>query len=179
MIRKNTVNVISDSIIAPVSPRPSSSSDVFIPQSYSDGRMTGKIVSFCQDSKNVNNSHFRGREKDSTLLKGCDNHHIKNECFVSAIVWELLLLLIFVNKNLFSDTDLAFSSNRKYNFFNSTLFLHKSPEVIACNQRTIFLTNIFNNIYFSQIHRVDQFYKIISNVSSCFYFFYYSVCLKL
>ena len=63
MIRKNTVNVISDSIIAPVSPRPSSSSDVFIPQSYSDGRMTGKIVSFCQDSKNVNNSHFRGRER--------------------------------------------------------------------------------------------------------------------
>ena len=57
--------------------------------------------------------------------------------------------------------------------------MHKLPEVIACNNRTIFLTNIFNNIYFSQIHRVDQFYKIISNVNSCFYFFYYSVCLNL
>ena len=42
--------------------------------------MTGKIVGFCQDSNNVNNNHFRGREKDNTLLKGFNNHHIKNTC---------------------------------------------------------------------------------------------------
>ena len=65
-IRKNTVNVISDSVIAPVSSCPSSSSDDFIPQCYSDSlkrpkRMTVKIVSFCRYSNNVNNNHFRSR----------------------------------------------------------------------------------------------------------------------
>ena len=52
--------------------------------------------------------------------------------------WELLLLLIFGNNNLFSNTDLASSSNRTYNFFNSTLLLPRSPEVIACNKEQIF-----------------------------------------
>ena len=136
--------------------------------------MTGKTVSFFQDS---NTKHSRVREKGNTLLKGFNNHHIKNTCFASGIFSDFLLLLIFVNDNLFSDRDLACSSNRTYNFFNSTLFLHRSPEVIACNNRVNFLTNIFNNTYFSQIHLADQFYKIISNVNSCFYFFYYSVCL--
>ena len=65
--------------------------------------MTGKIVSFCQDSNNVTNNQYRGREKDNTLLKSFNDHHTKNARFVSAIVWELLLLLIFVNNNLFSD----------------------------------------------------------------------------
>ena len=55
VIRKNTVNIISDSVIASVSPRPSPSSDDFIRQCYSESfkrpkRMTGKIVSFCQDT---------------------------------------------------------------------------------------------------------------------------------
>ena len=83
VIRKNTVNVVSDSVIAPVSPRPSSFSNDFIPQCYSDTlkrpkRMTGKIISFCQDSNNVNNNPFRGREKGNTLLKVFIDHHIKN-----------------------------------------------------------------------------------------------------
>ena len=80
-------------MIAPDSPRPLSSSDDIDPQCYSDSlkrlkRMTGKIVSFCQDSNNVNNNHYKGREKDSTILKGFNNHHIKNICFVSAILWK-------------------------------------------------------------------------------------------
>ena len=86
-------------------------------------------------------------------------------------------LLIFVNNNLLSDRDLASSSNRTYIFFNSTFLLHRSPEVIACYNRTNFLTNIFNNIYFSQIHLAVQFYKILSTVNNCFYLFYYSVYL--
>ena len=57
--------------------------------------------------------------------------------------------------------------------------MHRSPEVISGNNRTNFLTNIFNNIYFIQIHLADQFYKMMSNVNSCFYLFYYSVCLNL
>ena len=73
---------------------------------------------------------------------------------------ELLLLLIFGDNNLFSITDLASSSSRTYNFFISTLLLPRSPEVIACNNRTNFLTNISSNIYFSQIYLADQFYKI-------------------
>ena len=128
-------------------------------------RMTGKFVSFCQDSNNVNNNHYKSREKDNTLLKGFSNRHIKNICFISAIFWEISLLLIFVNNNLFSDRDLASSSNRTYNFFNSALLLHRSPEVIACNNRSIFLTNIFNNIYIYPNCLADQFYKIISNVN--------------
>ena len=92
---------------------------------------------------------------------------------------ELLLLLIFINNDLFSDRDLASSSNHRYSFFNSTLLLHRSPEVIACNNRSIFLMNVFSNIYFTQICLADQFYKIISNVNSYFYLFYYSVCLNL
>ena len=75
VIRNYTVNVISNSMIAPVSPRPSSSSDYFIPLCHRDSlkrskRMTGKIVSFCQDSNNVSNYHFRGGEKNNMLLKG-------------------------------------------------------------------------------------------------------------
>ena len=75
MIHKDTtVNLISNSVIAPVSPRPSS-------QSYSDNlkcpkRMMCKIVKFSQDSNNVYNNHFRGREKQNTLLKGFNDHHI-------------------------------------------------------------------------------------------------------
>ena len=66
---------ICDSVIALVSTRPSSFSDDFIPQCYSDGlkrpkRMTCKIVSFCQGSNNVNNNRYQGTEKDNTLLKG-------------------------------------------------------------------------------------------------------------
>ena len=34
-------------------------------------------------------------------------------------------------------------------------------------------------IYISQIHLADQFWKIISKVNSCFYFFYYPACLNL
>ena len=128
--------------------------------------MTGKIVRFCQDSNNVNSNHYRGREKDNKLLKTFNDH-------------QRLLLLIFVNNNLFSDRDLASSSNRTHNFFNKTLLLRRPLEVIACNNRTIFLTNIFNNIYFTQICLADQFYKIISNVNSCFYLFYYSFCFNL
>ena len=77
------------------------------------------------------------------LLKGFRNH--QNTCFVSAIFLELLLLLIFVNNNLFSDRDLAYSSSRMYNFFNSTFPLHRS-QVIPGNNRTIFLRNISSNI---------------------------------
>ena len=71
--RKNTVNVKSDSVIAPVSPGPSSYSDDFTPQCYSDSlkrrkRMAGKIVSFCQDCNSVNNDHFRGSEKDNKYV---------------------------------------------------------------------------------------------------------------
>ena len=181
VIHRNTVNVLSDSVIAPVSPCPSSSSDNFISQCYIDSlikhpkQMNVKIVSFCQYSNNVNNNHFRSREKDNRLLKGFNNHHIKNTCFVSAIFWELLLHLIFVNNNLFSDSDLAYGSNCTYNFLNSTLLLHRSPEVIACYNRTNFLTGVFSGIYFRQIHIVYQFYKIISNVNIYFYLFYYPV----
>ena len=78
------------------------------------------------------------------------------------IFWELLLLLIFVNNNLFSDRDLASGTYRTYIFFNSTLPLQRLPEVIACNNRTIFLKNIFKNIYFPQLCLSDQLYKIIS-----------------
>ena len=114
--------------------------------------MTGKIVSFCQDSNNVNNNHYKGREKDNTLLKGFSNHHIKNICFASAIFWEISLLLIFANNNLFSDRDLAFSSNRTYDFFNSALLLHRSPEVIACNNRSIYIfTQIASQINFIRL----------------------------
>ena len=66
-----------------------------LPHCYSDSlkrpkRMTGKVVT-CQDSKNVTNNQHTGREKDNTLLKGLNVHHIKNTCFVSAIFWEILL----------------------------------------------------------------------------------------
>ena len=122
MIRKNTINVVGDSVIAPVSLRPLSSSNDFIPQCYSDSlkhpkRMTGKFVSFCQHSNNVNNNHFlKVGKRGSMLQKGFNDHHIKNTCFVSAIFWEFLLLLIFVNNNLFSDRYLVYSSNRAYDF---------------------------------------------------------------
>ena len=54
VIRKNTINVVNDSVIAHFSHCPSSSED-FTPQFYSDSlkslkRMTGKSVRFCQDS---------------------------------------------------------------------------------------------------------------------------------
>ena len=126
--RKNTVNVISDSVIAPVSPRPSPSSDDFTPQCYSDSlkrrkRMAGKIVSFCQDCNNVNNDHFRGSKRTiNTLLKGFNNYHIKNTCFVSANFLELLRLLSFVNSNLFSDRDLAYSQTVRIAFSIAHLF---------------------------------------------------------
>ena len=92
VIRKNTSNVVRDSVIAPVSPRSSSSSHDFTSQCYSDSlkrpkRMTDKIASFFQNSNNANNNHFRGRDKDNKLLKGFNNHHIKNTCFVSIIFW--------------------------------------------------------------------------------------------
>ena len=53
VIRKNTVNVVNDSVVAPVSPRPSTSPDDFTPQCYRDSlkrpkRMTGKTVSFAR-----------------------------------------------------------------------------------------------------------------------------------
>ena len=134
VIRKNTVNAVSDSVIARVSPRLSSSLEFngFPPQCYSDSlkrpkRITGKIVSFCQDSNNVNNNNYKGMGKNNTILKGFNDHHIKNKCFVSAIFWELLLLLISVNNNLFSDGDLTSSSYRTYSFFNSTFPLQRSP----------------------------------------------------
>ena len=52
-------------MIAPVSPRPSPSSDDITPQCYSDSpkrpkQMIGKIVSFFQDSNNVNNNYCKG-----------------------------------------------------------------------------------------------------------------------
>ena len=180
VICKNTVNVVSDSVIAPVSPRPTSFSDDFTPQLYSENlkrpkRMTGKIVRFCQDSNNVNNNHYKGREKDNRSLKGFNDHHV----LYQQLFWNFYCFLIFVNNNLISDTDLASSSNPTFNFFNSSLLLHISPDVIICINRSIVLTNSFNNIYFTQICLVDQFYEIISNVNSCFYLFYYSVCLNL
>ena len=77
--RKNTVNVISDSVIAPVSPLLSPYSDDFTPQCYSDSlkrrkRMAGKIVSFCQDCNSVNNDHSLVL---CILLSNCDRllHH--------------------------------------------------------------------------------------------------------
>ena len=105
MIRKNVVNGVSHFVIALVSPRSPLSSEDFPPHCYSDGLkrpkgMTVKIASFCQHSNNVNNNHYSGWERDNTLLKGFNDHHIKSTCFVSAIFWELLLLLIFKNKNL-------------------------------------------------------------------------------
>ena len=51
--------------------------------------MTGKIFSFCQDSKNVNNNHYRGREKENTLIKRFNDRHIKNTRFVLATFLEL------------------------------------------------------------------------------------------
>ena len=144
VIRKNAVNVVRVSVIACVIPRPSSSlepSDL-APQCYSDSlkrpkRMIGKIVSFCRGSNSVNNNHCTGREKNNTILNGFNDYHIENTCLVSTMFWELLILLIFVNNNLFSDRDLAFSSYLTYNFFSSTLPLHRSPEIIAFNNRTI------------------------------------------
>ena len=81
VIHKNTVNVISDSVIVPVSPYLSSSSDNFTSQCCNDSlkcpkRMTGKIVCFCQDNDNVNNNHYGCRKKDNALLKGFNDHHI-------------------------------------------------------------------------------------------------------
>lgn len=93
--------------------------------------------------------------------------------------WELFLPVIFVNNNMLSDRDLALSSYHTHNLFNSTLPLHKLPEVFAPNSRTVFLMNSFSNIYFTQICLTDEFYKIISNVNNCFNLFYYSDCLNL
>ena len=94
--------------------------------------MSGRIVDFCQDSKIVSNNPCRGREEDNTSLKDFNDHHIENTCVVSAIPLELFLLLIFVNNNLFSGRDFVSSSYSTYNFFNSALHLHISPEVIVC-----------------------------------------------
>ena len=55
VIRKNTVNVVGDSVIAPVSPRPLSFSDNLTPQCYSERpkQMIGKIVSFIRIALSV------------------------------------------------------------------------------------------------------------------------------
>ena len=184
MIRKNVAKGVIDFAIALASPLSPLSSEYFTPHCYSDGLkrpkgMTVEIAGFCLHSNNVNNNHYRGREKDNALLKGFNDHHIKSTCFVSAIFWELSLPLIFKNNNLFSDRNLTSSSNRTHVFFNSAFLLQRSPEVIAYNNSTIFLTNILTNIYFTHICLTDQFYKFISNVNSCFYLFYYFVCLNL
>ena len=94
--------------------------------------MSGRIVNFYQDSNIVSNNPCRGREEDNTSLKDFNDHHIESTCVVSAISLELFLLLIFVNNNLFNGRDFASSSYSTYNFFNSTLQLHISPEVIFC-----------------------------------------------
>ena len=47
--------------------------------------MSGKIVSSCQDSNNVNNNYYKVTGKSNTILKAFNEHHIKNTCFASAI----------------------------------------------------------------------------------------------
>ena len=79
---------------------------------------------------------------------------------------EHMLLMILIVKKLLK-------------FLNCTLLLNRSTEVVTCTNRSIFLIDIFNNVYFTQIYLADQFHKIISNVNSCFYLFNYSVCLNL
>ena len=139
MIRKNAVTFVRNSVIACVSSHSSWSSDPndFVPQWYSNTlerpkRMSGRIVNFYQDSNIVSNNPCRGREEDNTSLKDFNDHHIENTFVVSAMSVELFLLLIFVNNNLFSGRDFVSSSYSTYNFFNSTLHLHISPEVIVC-----------------------------------------------
>ena len=148
MIRKNVVNGVSDFVIALVSPRSPLSSEDFTQHCYSDGLkrpkgMTVKTVGFCQDSNNVNN-HYRGREKNNTLQKGFNDHHIKSTCFISTVFWELLLLLIFKNNNLFNDRDLACSSNRKHNFCLTDQFYKIIGNVNSC---LCFFTILFLIIY--------------------------------
>ena len=69
-------------------------------------------------------------------------------CNVMGVSTSFLLLL---DNNIFIDKKLQFSSYMKYNFSITKFHLHRSPENIACNNRTIFLTNIFPNIYFRSI----------------------------
>ena len=62
----------------------------FAPQCYSDNleclmRMTSKIVSFYQDTNKVDINHCRGRENNSKIWNGFNDHHIKNTCFLLAI----------------------------------------------------------------------------------------------
>ena len=150
-------------MIALVSPRSPLSSEDFTQHCYSDGLkrpkgMTVKFVGFCQDSNNVNN-HYRGREKNNTLQKGFNDHHIKSTCFISTVFWELLLLLIFKNNNLFNDRDLACSSNRKHNFCLTDQFYKIIGNVNSC--LCFFNYSVSHNLFrYSELFKNDlHFYE--------------------
>lgn len=82
---------------------------------------------------------------------------------------QFLLLLLFVDNKLFIEKLIHFNSYCKYDFSNSMFCLHRSPKNIACNQRSIFLTNIFPNIHFRQILQDFKY--------THFYLLSYAVCL--
>ena len=82
-----------------------------------------------------------GRDRINVLTKP-ENHYISSVFFLSALFWEFLMLLIFINNNSFLE------SNSKY-IFRDRGFIHNPPFALWTNYLHTNFSNIFNNPYSS------------------------------